>query len=258
MDLADGIGEAEREDDELSDRPVVVLAYDGTGADEAGAVVEILTSAHIPVVIASVEANPVTTYHGELVPQQAAAEVGPIHALVIPGGMGVKTASGNGALLGAIRRLADQATWLGATSTGSVLLAAAGLADNARVTTHWLAGDMIGSAPGASIEVVNQPFVEYGRLLTAGGLASTATLAFRLIGAIAGTEAEDRARRRYTPPPSATDERYRRRPRARFREILGVDRWGRKSLIDEHHPMDPTGEAGIVVIDLDQPRPDQS
>ncbi len=254
MGLVDGTGETGRRDDRVSERPVVVLAYDGTGADEAGAIVEILTSARIPVVIASVEASPVTTYHGVLVPHQAAADVGAIHALVIPGGMGVKTASQNRALLGAIRRLAEQATWLGATSTGSVLLAAAGLAGNARVTTHWLAGDMIGSAPGASIEVVNQPFVEYGRLLTAGGLASTATLAFRLIGAIAGTEAEERARRRYAPPPSATDGRYRRRARgwARVRELIGVDRWGRKRLVDENHPMDPTGEADIIVIDIDQ------
>lgn len=256
MGLVEGIDETGQADDEASHRPVVVLAYDGTGADEAGAIVEILTSAHISVVIASVEATPVTTYHGELVPQQAAAEVGRIHALVVPGGMGVRTAARNPALLGAIRQLAEQATWLGATSTGSVLLAAAGLADNARVTTHWLAGDMMSSDSGRAIEVVNQPFVEYGRLLTAGGLASTATLAFRLIGAIAGTEAEKRARHHYTPS-SSIDDRYRRRARGwsrtRLREIFSVDRWGRKRLVDENHPMDPTGRAEIVVIDLDHP-----
>lgn len=238
------------------DRPgsVVVLAYDGAGADEAGALVEILTLAGVSVVIASVEAKPVTSYHGRLVPERAASGLGPVAALVVPGGMGVRTAAANPILLDAIERLGRRATWLGATSTGSVLLAAAGLADHARITTHWLAGALVDTVGERSIEVVDAPFVEHGRLLTAGGPASTATLAFRLVGAIAGVEAEDRTRAHYAPKPDS-DSRYQRPDRgrlpARVRRALSLRGLGRKRVDDEYHPFDPRGEAEVVIIDLD-------
>ena len=79
----------------------------------------------------------------------------------------------------------------------SVLLAAAGLADGANVTTHWLARDMIDDDGPAHL--VDEGFVEYGRLLTASGLVSTASLAFRLVGALKGGEMERDVRARYQP-----------------------------------------------------------
>lgn len=242
--------------------PVIVLAYDGIAADEAGAVVEILASAGVPVIIASVEADPVTSYHGRVVPERAAAELGPSSALVVPGGMGVRAAASDERLLSAIRHLAVSARWLGATSTGSVLLVAAGLADRARVTTHWLAGDLV-TARG--VELVDEPYVEHGRVLTAGGLASTATLSFRLVGAILGWRAEQEAKAHYRPRP-LIDRRYRiggprlRRRRAVARLRGGAEprwRWiiGRKRVEQiSGHALDPTGAAEIIVLELpDQP-----
>ncbi len=217
--------------------PVVVLAYDGVAADEAGAIVEILGSAAIGVLIASVEAATVTSYHGTLVPTRTAEDIGRCAAFVVPGGMGVRTASENPMLTGAIAQLGEQATWLGATSTGSVLLAAAGLADHARVTTHWLAGDMITSR---GLELVQEPFVEHGRLLTAAGSASAATLAFRLVGALRGTEAAERARSHYLPVRPAP------RPRSRWRR-----RWGARR-VELHHSIDPAGTAELVILDWEE------
>lgn len=227
---------------ENDDLPVVVLVYDGAAGDESGAIVEILSAGGIDVVLASVEASPVTSYHGRLVPRRAAREFGDIAALVVPGGMGVHAASRDDALLAALGWLGERATWIGATSTGSVLVAAAGLAAGADVTTHWLARDLIEDDDRARLR--DDSFVEHGRLLTASGLASTATLGFRLVGALRGAEAEASVRARYQPAPQR-DARYRRRPRG------GWMRWGRKRVdVLPHHAADPSGRAEIVVLDL--------
>ncbi len=187
--------------------PVVLLAYDGIAADEAGIITEILTDAGTPVIVAAVQVHDVTSFHGSVRATVSAADLGPCGALIVPGGMGVRTAAADESLLEAVRRLASQSTWLGATSTGSVILAAAGLANGARATTHWLAQDLIEVWGMTSVDA---PFVEHGRLLTASGLGSSPTLAFRLVGALHGTEAEETARNRYRPSKSTTPVRSQR------------------------------------------------
>ena len=226
--------------------PVVILVYDGAAGDETGALVEILSAGGVDVILASVEASPVTSYHGRLVPKRAPAAFDEIAALIVPGGMGVQHASHDQALLDALQTMAARSTWLGATSTGSVLLAAAGLADGANVTTHWLARDLIDDEHHT--RVVNDGFVEYGRLLTASGLASTANLAFRLVGALRGGEAEQEVRAQYQPRP-ARDTRY-ERDRRRWWSKLGSRTTSRKQVTSVAHVADPDGDAEMVVIDF--------
>ncbi len=224
-----------------SELPVIVLAYDGVAADEAGAVVAILSSAGIAVEIATVQSRPPTSYHGRVVPTRTAGQVGTCAALVVPGGMGVRTAAADSSLIEAIATIGTGAEWLGATSTGSVLLVAAGLADGARVTTHWLAGSLITEQ---GVTLVNEPFVEHGRLLTASGVASTATLAFRLIGALRGHEAALVAERTHVPVAA--------RPRRPRRPVRWRPRLRRRHRVVETLPIDPTGEADLIILDLDQ------
>ena len=220
--------------------PVIVLAYDGVAADEAGIVVHILTGAGLDVIIATVGSHPVTSYHGRVIADRTAAELADCSALIVPGGMGVRRAAADRVLSAAIRRLSADATWLGATSTGSILLAAAGVIDGARATTHWLAGDLI-TARGVTL--VREPFVEHGRLLTASGTASADRLGFRLVGALAGAKAEAEARASYQPPARA-DSRY-GQPPPRWR------RWFASRTMAGAVPIDPWGQAEIVALDLD-------
>ncbi len=235
--------------------PVVILAYDGLAADEASVLVEILTTAELDVIIASVLAEPVTSYHGDVVVARPAAEIDRCSALLVPGGLGVRSTAENPAVLRAIAELSTKARWLGATSTGSVLLAAAGIIDGARVTTHWLAGDLI-TARG--LELSDEPLVEWGRLLTASGIVGTADLSFRLVGALLGHRAESRVRDVFIPPPTGADPRYQRGSR-RWWQRLGAllrgraDGSHRKRVVDEERVlalMDPEGRAEVIVLDL--------
>ena len=221
--------------------PIVVLVYDGVAADEAGVIVQLLTRAGLAVVVASVGSDPVTSFHGRVVTEASVEELAQCSALVVPGGMGVQSAAANRSFIAAINDLAADALWLGATSTGSVLLASAGVVDGARATTHWLAGDLITTR---GLTLVKEPFVEHGRLLTASGAASAVTLALRLIGALLGVDAEQRAAASVGDLVTA-DPRYRRRPRG-WRRFFGA-----KRVTSLGHPIDPSGDAEIVMLDLD-------
>ncbi|MEZ5378428.1 MAG: DJ-1/PfpI family protein [Acidimicrobiales bacterium] len=219
--------------------PAVILAYDGIAADEAGVVAEVLTNAGTPVIVAAVQVHDVTSFHGKVRASRSADELGPCSALIVPGGMGVRTAAADERLLESVRNLASQSTWLGATSTGSVLLAAAGLANGARATTHWLAQDLLEMW---GITPVDQPFVEHGRLLTASGLGSSATLAFRLVGALHGVEAEQRARDRYRSSSTPTPPRGQR--------FWG---WGKRRhrIVERPEPAFVDRASEVVLLDLD-------
>jgi transcriptional regulator GlxA family with amidase domain len=234
---------------------IVILAYDGVAADEASVLVDILTAADLDVTIASVQAKPVTSYNGRLVPSRPAAAMGRCSAIIVPGGLGVRTTSANPGVLKAIAELASQSRWIGATSTGSVLLAAAGVIDGARVTTHWLAGDLITER---GLELADESFVEWGRLLTASGIVGTATLSFRVVGALLGVEAERQVRDRFVPPDTSRDRRYDRTPQSPWRKLgrtLTGRRWAGfgKQVVDEEFllsTIDPRGQADVVVLDL--------
>lgn len=235
--------------------PVVILAYDGLAADEASVLVEILTTAGLDVTIASVLAEPVTSYHGQVAVTRRAAEIARCSALLVPGGLGVRSTAENTAVLRAIAELSTKARWLGATSTGSVLLAAAGIIDGARVTTHWLAGDLI---TDRGLELSDEPLVEWGRLLTASGIVGAASLSFRLVGALLGHKAETKVRDVFIPPPAADDPRYQRDSRRWWIRLAASLRGaffgsGRKRVVDEERILalvDPEGRAEVVVLDL--------
>ena len=222
------------------DGSVVVLGYDGVAADEAGVLVSVLVEAGLPVTVASVGGAGVTSYHGRIQPTTSAAGLGPCLALVVPGGMGIRRAADDAALVEVIARLAGGARWLAASSTGSVLLAAAGVVDGARAATHWLARDLLLEH---GVQPVDQGFVEHGRLLTASGPASAVEVAFRLVGALLGATREEELRASYRPPPPA-DHRY--RPQVPFWRA-----WGRKRIEPTRLDLDPTGQATVVLLDLE-------
>jgi transcriptional regulator GlxA family with amidase domain len=90
------------------------------------------------------------------------------------------------ALTGWLRDVADAAQWTASVCTGAGLLAAAGLLQGRRATTHWAYRAQLASM-GA--EVVDERFVFDGRIVTAAGVSAGIDMALALFGRQFGPEA---------------------------------------------------------------------
>jgi len=122
----------------------------------------------------------------EVVPHSAMAEVERLESLVVVAGLGAETYDDR-QVSGWLRRLARQGCRLGAISTGSYILARAGLLDGYRCTLHWenLAGFQ---EAFPQLDVSAELFeVDRGRMTCSGGIASM-DLFLSLIGRDHGRE----------------------------------------------------------------------
>ena len=111
------------------------------------------------------EVGPVRTDNGLLTVQVEAsiAEVSAPDIVLVPGGPGEVAARAGGPLLQWLREAHETATWTASVCTGSLILAAAGLLEGRRATSHWLALDELGRL-GAT--PVSERVVFDGRIVT--------------------------------------------------------------------------------------------
>ncbi|MGW3629614.1 DJ-1/PfpI family protein [Streptomyces sp. NPDC005122] len=105
--------------------------------------------------------------------------------VVVPGGPGQTAQMENRVLLDWLRAADTTSTWTTSVCTGSLLLAAAGLLDGRRATSHWLALDTLGEF-GA--EPTGERVVFDGKYVTAAGVSSGIDMGLHLLGRIAGDE----------------------------------------------------------------------
>jgi transcriptional regulator GlxA family with amidase domain len=105
--------------------------------------------------------------------------------VVVPGGFGTRLLLEHELLLSWLRKVHKTSTWTTSVCTGSLLLAAAGLLDNAPATTHWLARDTLASL-GA--RPVPDRVVQHGKILTAAGVSSGIDMALVVASRIAGDQ----------------------------------------------------------------------
>ncbi|MFC8083904.1 DJ-1/PfpI family protein [Streptomyces sp. NPDC057340] len=105
--------------------------------------------------------------------------------VVVPGGPGQDPQMENGALLDWLRTADATSTWTTSVCTGSLLLAAAGLLEGRRATSHWLALDHL-KRFGA--EPTGERVVTDGKYVTAAGVSSGIDMGLTLLGRIAGDE----------------------------------------------------------------------
>ena len=136
----------------------------------------------------SVDGGPVTADTGALglVPTHAIADVATCDVLVVPGGLeGTFAAAADEAILGWIRSVTADATWITSVCTGSLILGAAGLLAGKRATTHWAAIDLLADY-GA--EPVRERVVVDGNVVTGAGVSAGIDMALTLAAAIAGDD----------------------------------------------------------------------
>jgi transcriptional regulator GlxA family with amidase domain len=112
-----------------------------------------------------------------------------IDALIVPGGTGVWEAVRDKAFLDQLRRVARRSRRVAAICTGAFLIAAAGLLDGRRATTHWRWCDRL-AAEHPNVEVEPDAiFVRDGEVSTSAGVTTGMDLALALVEEDLGREA---------------------------------------------------------------------
>ena len=118
----------------------------------------------------------------QVVPAGAMADVrGPIDTLVIAGGSGTRDAASDQAVVDWARAAAQRSRRVTSVCTGAFVLAAAGLLDGKRATTHWQWCDLLaGLFPAVEIER-DAIYVVDGATYTSAGVTAGMDLALALV-----------------------------------------------------------------------------
>ena len=104
-----------------------------------------------------------------------------IDTLLVAGGRGAQSASRDKTLLACLRRMAPRVRRLGSVCTGTYVLAAAGLLDGRRATTHWgSCEDLAKRFPRVVVD--SEPiFVRDGHIYTSAGVTTGMDLALAMV-----------------------------------------------------------------------------
>jgi transcriptional regulator GlxA family with amidase domain len=137
------------------------------------------------------EPGPITADSGVLVigATHSLAETPSPDVILVPGGMTTVEHARDEALLDWVRQAHRGATWTASVCSGSVILAAAGLLNGKRATSHWLALHILKTL--GVIAVSDERVVHEGQIVTSAGVSAGIDLALWLAGRIGG---EDRAK----------------------------------------------------------------
>lgn len=122
-----------------------------------------------------------------LVPEKTFDEVADPFAVIVPGGgMSALEAMGDDRLIDYVRGAGRRAQIVGSVSTGTFILAAAGLLDDRQVTTHPAYGGLL-TKLGANY--VQRNWVADGRLISAAGVSGGIDMALHLVDRLKGRAA---------------------------------------------------------------------
>jgi transcriptional regulator GlxA family with amidase domain len=137
------------------------------------------------------EPGPITADSGALVigATHSLAETPSPDVILVPGGMTTVEHARDEALLDWVRQAHRGATWTASVCSGSVILAAAGLLNGKRATSHWLALPILKTL--GVIAISDERVVHEGQIVTSAGVSAGIELALWLAGRIGG---EDRAK----------------------------------------------------------------
>jgi transcriptional regulator GlxA family with amidase domain len=167
---------------------IAIVLYDRVTALDAIGPYEVLS--RLPgasLTFAAAAAGPVCTDNGTLtlIAERPLSEIPRPDILLVPGGPGEVAARAGGVVLEWLRAAAQTSTWTTSVCTGSLVLAAAGLLDGRRATSHWLAMEQLerlGAQP------VRERVVFDGNIVTAAGVSAGIDMALALAERVAGRE----------------------------------------------------------------------
>ncbi len=186
-----------RQDDTiLRPRHVIVLAVEGCLSLDVLGPVEVFyfASGQVPgayrvEVVGPTDGGTITMSNGVRLGVAPLPEPPPHHdTLVVAGGAGARAAAGDAGVLDWVARAAAQAKRTSSVCTGAYLLAAAGLLDGRRATTHWhFCDDLADSHPAVQVEP-DSVFIRDGDVWTSAGVTAGMDLALALVEEDLGPE----------------------------------------------------------------------
>jgi transcriptional regulator GlxA family with amidase domain len=174
---------------------VVILVYPGVQSLDLTGPLEVFAGAQqliaatgrsergYRITVASLDGAPLSTSSGlAIVPETSLGEVpGPIDTLIVAGGAGSRDASAEEALLDWLAGAAPSVRRVASVCTGAFVLAAAGLLDGRRATTHWASAAELARLYPA-VEVDPEPiYLRDGPMWTSAGVTAGMDLALALV-----------------------------------------------------------------------------
>lgn len=118
-----------------------------------------------------------------LVPDTVMADCPPLDVLCVPGGVGVNALMEDPEVLEFLRDRSTSARFVTSVCTGALVLAAAGLLDGRRATTHWASHDFLARL-GVVPEVAR--VVTDGRFISGGGVTAGIDMALTVAAELVG------------------------------------------------------------------------
>ena len=170
----------------------VLVVYDGVLDDECEAFRSVLGLLDTDrVLTVGAERRPYRGPGGAQIPDATFDDIETADIVVVPGGIGCERATDDTALRDFLQRMEYRARFLAASSTGSVVLASAGLLHGGSAATHWLASDLLRRYGSDADE---RRLVVAGNVITCEGRISAVEAAFALVERIEGEAAVARIR----------------------------------------------------------------
>jgi len=135
------------------------------------------------------EAGPVRSSQGpRVIAERGFAEVAEPDLVLVPGGIGTRTAVDDEELVSWIRQMSTRAAYVASVCTGSALLARAGVLDGKRATSNKRAFEWVMSQ-GPLVNWIRQArWVEDGKFWTSSGVTAGIDMSLALIERLAGSE----------------------------------------------------------------------
>lgn len=144
----------------------------------------------------SPDGSAVRCAHGLVVSVDRALGVrGEPDLLVLPGGPGARLLSKDRTHLELLRRFAAADTLTASVCTGAEILAAAGLLDGRRATTHWSALETLQERYPAVEVLPDVRWVDAGAVVTAAGVSAGIDMALHLVARLGSADVAEQVAR---------------------------------------------------------------
>ena len=179
------------------ERSVVIVTFDTAQILDVTGPLEVFSSASrfLPAVryrtqVVTTTGGPVRASCGlEFASTPIADVTGPVDTLMVAGGADMDAAAADRELLAQVRRLATDARRVTSVCSGAFVLAAAGLLEGRRATTHWAECGLLDDTYAGITVDLDAIYVQDGNVWTSAGVTAGIDLALALVAEDHGHQA---------------------------------------------------------------------